>query len=66
MLVQHEKNEFNKENDEDGDKVCQEMIKTEVMDVVTQISQNQIQNIEKTFESIDGIFETLKQNMSSE
>ena len=42
------------------------MIKTEVMDVVTQISQNQIQNIEKTFDSIDGTFETLKQNMSSE
>ena len=41
------------------------MIKTEVMDVVTNISKNQLQNIEKTFESIESNFETLKQNMSS-
>lgn len=63
-LVQHEANEFGNPR-KNGEQVCEQLIKTEVMDVVTHISQNQLQNIEKSIETIKSTFEVLKQNMKT-
>ena len=59
ILVQHEANEFG-DTSKYGEKVCEQMIKTEVIDVVTQISKKHLKNIEKTIESIESTFEILK------